>query len=172
MEKIKQIKQQGFTLIELLIVIAVLAILATVAFVGIDPLSRFQDARNAKRSTDVNQILSAIKLYQVDHKGSLPDVFGQRFVGEGEFTMIGKAAGDCAITCANPTFTTQGFCIDLTALVTGGYLPSVPIDSSGDWSDQKTGYYLENKTNKTFTIGTCQEEQGSAAATPDISATR
>lgn len=169
MNRIKQISQQGFTLIELLIVIAVLAILATVAFVGIDPLSRFQDARNAKRSTDVNQILSAIKLYQVDHKGAIPLAIEQRANAD-HYNIIGTGS-DCAQACYNPSLTTEAFCIDLADLVTGGYLPSVPIDSSGGTAE-KTGYYIVSNENKTYTVGTCAEEQGSSETVPDISATR
>ncbi|MCD4761647.1 type II secretion system GspH family protein, partial [bacterium] len=67
-------KQQGFTLIELLIVIGVIAILAALAFVALNPLARFQDARNAERWSDVNAILGAIKLDQVDNGGTYNDV--------------------------------------------------------------------------------------------------
>ena len=59
----------GFTLIELLIVIAVIAVLSSLVFVALNPLARFQDSRNAKRWSDVNAILSAIKLHQIDHGG-------------------------------------------------------------------------------------------------------
>jgi len=67
----KTIKQslRGFTLIELLIVIAVMAILTSVVFVALNPLGRFQDARNNRRWTDVNAILQAVKLDQVDNGG-------------------------------------------------------------------------------------------------------
>ena len=55
MYKIKE-ENKGFTLLELLIVIAVLAVLAGVLFVALNPASRLEDSRNAKRWTDVNAI--------------------------------------------------------------------------------------------------------------------
>ena len=63
-------KTKGFTLIELLIVIAIIAIIAAVVFVALDPLTRFQDARDASRWSDTAALLSAIKVDQVDNGGS------------------------------------------------------------------------------------------------------
>ena len=54
--------KKGFTLIELLIVIAIIAVLAAAVFVALDPLTRFSDARDATRASDITQILSAIKI--------------------------------------------------------------------------------------------------------------
>ena len=65
---------KGFTLIELLIVIAIIAILAAVVFVSLDPLTRFQDARDARRWTDVDAVLSAMKLDQVDQGGITDEI--------------------------------------------------------------------------------------------------
>ena len=65
----KSAARHGFTLIELLIVIAIVAILATVVFVALNPVARFEDARNSRRWSDVNAILSSIKLSQVDKRG-------------------------------------------------------------------------------------------------------
>lgn len=156
-------------MIELLIVIAVLAILATIAFIAIDPLSRFQDARNAKRSTDVNEILNAIKMYQVDHKGAIPLSIEQH-ASPDVFNLIGTGSS-CNQPCYQPNLVTEPFCVDLTDLVTAGYLPSVPQDPSSG-NEEKTGYYLEWNANKTFTVGTCVEEQGSSDTVPEITATR
>ena len=50
---------QGFTLIELLIVIGIIAVLAAATFVALNPLTRFQDARDARRRTDISAVLSA-----------------------------------------------------------------------------------------------------------------
>ena len=44
-------KRRGFTLIELLVVIAIISILAVVVFVALDPVTRFQDARDSRRPT-------------------------------------------------------------------------------------------------------------------------
>ncbi len=64
--------KQGFTLIEILLVIGIIAVLATVVVVSLDPATRFQNARDARRLADIQSILSAVQQYIVDHKGQLP----------------------------------------------------------------------------------------------------
>ncbi|GAG40306.1 unnamed protein product, partial [marine sediment metagenome] len=51
--------RKAFTLIELLVVIAIIAILAAVVFVALNPVKRFEDARNTTRSSAVNELLTA-----------------------------------------------------------------------------------------------------------------
>jgi len=51
-------KNAGFTLVELIVVITILAILATIAFISYQGYTT--DARNAKRSQDINSITSKI----------------------------------------------------------------------------------------------------------------
>ncbi|MFA6604130.1 MAG: prepilin-type N-terminal cleavage/methylation domain-containing protein, partial [Patescibacteria group bacterium] len=50
---------KGFTLIELLIIIGIIGFLASAILVAVDPVKRIQDARNAKRWSEVNGILNA-----------------------------------------------------------------------------------------------------------------
>ena len=161
---------QGFTLIELLIVVAVIAILAAIAFVALNPLARFQDARNARRWADVNMILAAIKLDQIDNGGSYlseissltADVYYQ--IGAGE---------SCADTCSNPTVTLQSACADLSSLVNEYYLPGVPIDSNASGaSADETRYYISRHSGGAITIGSCSEEIGSNSSIPNISVKR
>jgi len=64
--------KKGFTLVELLIVVAIIAILAVLVFVALDPVTRFSDARNSRRWSDVNSILTAVHEYIVDNDGALP----------------------------------------------------------------------------------------------------
>ena len=42
---------------------------------ALDPATRLKQARDAVRQNDVGEILSAIKLYQVDNEGVFPDSF-------------------------------------------------------------------------------------------------
>src|SRR3989344_3276547 len=63
--------RRGFTLIELLVVIAVIAILAVLVFVALDPATRFADARNSRRWTDVTNISTAVHECIVDSGGVL-----------------------------------------------------------------------------------------------------
>jgi prepilin-type N-terminal cleavage/methylation domain-containing protein len=161
---------EGFTLIELLIVIAIISILASLSFVAINPTARFQDARNARRTAEVNQILSALKLYQADHHGVL---FGLLSTGASSTAyMIGLSNGNCTTACVTPDITTSATCIDLTDLVTNnGYLPSVLVDPTNGTAEL-TGYYIIKNNNRTITVGTCNEELGSNTTISDISVTR
>ena len=170
--RIKKINKKlyGFTLIELLIVIAVIAILSTVVFVALDPLGRFQDARNNRRWTDVNAVLSAIKLDQVDNGGTYLDDITDLIAGV--YYHIGGGS-TCGLTCSNPTVNLSGTCIDLSGLVDEGYIPSVPIDPfDEDASADHTFYYLIKNTNGSVEVGSCSEEAGSGASIPVISVKR
>lgn len=166
-------------MVELLIVIAILAILATFVFVGIDPMARFQDTRNSKRSTDIQNILSALKLQQVDNKGELFETLADKPAGA--TYMIGTDPNDCTTPCTSPVLTTSPNCVDLTGLVTvdengkGGYLPGVPVDPSATaplGTTARTGYVITINTNNTLTVGACHTEQGTNSAAPNLSVTR
>lgn len=163
-------KYKGFTLIELLIVIAVMAILTTVVFVALNPLARFQDARNNRRWTDVNAILSGLKLDQVDNGGGYIDVVSDLSVGA--YYQIGTGSG-CNVTCSNPAISLESTCVDITGIVTEGYLPSVPFDPfETSASLEHTYYYLLKNSNGSIEVGSCSEEAGSGASTPIISVKR
>lgn len=79
---------EGFTLIELLLVIAIIGILVVTVFVALNPVKRFQEARDARRSTDVETLLTAIHLYISDNAGALPTGMSK---GMGE-TQLGTAS--------------------------------------------------------------------------------
>ncbi len=66
-------KNRGFTLIELLVVIAVIGILASVVMASLN--SARVKARNARRTSDVKQLLNAFHL-GFDTTGSLPNSNG------------------------------------------------------------------------------------------------
>ncbi|MCX6799909.1 MAG: type II secretion system protein, partial [Candidatus Falkowbacteria bacterium] len=63
-------KLQGITLLELLITIGIFSILATVLVFAINPVKRFQDSRDLARWSDVNAILSAIKIDKINNFGN------------------------------------------------------------------------------------------------------
>lgn len=150
--------QKGFTLIELLIVIAIIAILAVVVFVALDPLSRFQDARDAQRWSDVAAIAEAVKLDQVDNGGNYLAAI-QTGISNNDYHTIGtNGATGCDAGCSAQT--TEDDCVDLTGLVTEEYLPAVPMDPSTGTADL-TDYYLQKK-GKSITVGACDPEGGSA----------
>ena len=140
---------KGFKFIELLIVIAVIAILAAVVFVALDPLERFQDARDATRWSDADSILSAVKLDQVDNGGSyIAAVSG---LVAGTYYMVGTCANGAAGCTAQVV---NGTCADLTGLVTENYLASVPQDPSTGAAAQ-TDYYIMRSAGDVITVGAC-----------------
>ncbi|HBU07350.1 MAG TPA: hypothetical protein DEB09_04685, partial [Candidatus Magasanikbacteria bacterium] len=82
-----------FTLIELLIVIAIIAIVAVVVFVTINPLERFRDARNSRRAVDLESIVGAVRMYQIENKGLVPTGLDENW------KMIGTATSGCNVDC-------------------------------------------------------------------------
>ena len=158
---------KGFTLIELLIVIAVIAILAALAFVALNPLARFQDSRNAKRWSDANAMLAAIKLDQVDNGGAYHTNITA--MTDNTYYQIGDATTGCDTTCLYPTVTLQAACVDIYDLIDQGYLAELPQDPNGSGvSEDMIGYYLYKYDSGQMVVGSCHEEQGSNSAPPVI----
>ncbi|MCK5591228.1 MAG: prepilin-type N-terminal cleavage/methylation domain-containing protein [Candidatus Pacebacteria bacterium] len=160
-------KEKGFTLIELLIVIAIIAIIAAVVFVALDPLTRFQDSRDSSRWTDASAILNAIKVDQVDNGGAY--LAAITALTAGTSYMVGDGTSGCD---ASPCDVTVGAnnCVDLTDLVTEGYLGSVPIspNGGGTWSASTTGYTLTSDATGIITVQACESEN----VTGDIKVSR
>lgn len=161
-------ENQGLTLIELLIVIAIIGIIAAVIYVTLDPLTRFQDSRDAQRWSEVSAILNAIKVDQVDNGGAYLTAIGN--VTAGEVYMITDGAGtDCDGGNANcdTNVTTEAVggdhCVDLAGLVTEGYLGDVPISpaGAGTWAADISGYTLQRDTTGIITVRACESENTS-----------
>ncbi|MBU4216316.1 type II secretion system GspH family protein [Candidatus Parcubacteria bacterium] len=178
----KDNNKEGFTLIELLIVIAVMAILTTVVFVALNPLARFQDSRNSRRWSDVNAILGAIKLNQVDNGGAyLPSVTTNGFldgVGNQNNFLISTKDDNALATGVTCNGGTLAGVVDLKELVDKGYLPKMPFDPNdiqvvqADGDVDKSMYYLRVEANSAVTVGACSSEKGSAATAPIVEVTR
>ncbi len=157
--------RRGFTLIELLIVIAIIAIIAAVTFVALNPLQRFQDARDSTRWSDVSALLTAIKVDQIDNGGYFLGVVTST-ASTSEAYMIGTCT-DASTNCSTIVTSSVGHCIDLTGLVTEGYLSSIPTSPNGayTWGAADTGYALTRNTNNSITITSCEAENSSATIT-------
>lgn len=153
--------KRGFTLIELLIVIAIIAILAAVVFVSLDPLRRFKDTRDSRRWQDVTNIMTAIKLEQIDGGGYYLSVIDN--MASDTVYMIGTSGTTCSDHNANCDTNVAGinYCVDLADLVTDGYLAAIPINpnGTGNWSALTTGYTLERDTsNDGLYVRSCESE--------------
>jgi prepilin-type N-terminal cleavage/methylation domain-containing protein len=151
--------KRGFTLIELLIVIAIIAILAMVAFVSINSLMRFQDSRDSVRWQVANDILTAIKLDQVDNGGHyLPAIAS---LANGIVYMIGTDTSGCTgfNTHCTTAVSNDTACVNLSELATRGYLGKVPIspNGAGNWTSGHTGYTL-TVTGSGVTVRACENE--------------
>ncbi len=156
-------EQRGFTLIELLIVIAIIAVLAAAVFVALNPAQRFAESRNAKRWSDVENIITAAKVHQVDNLGTYSPAIVA--IGNGTTRIIGTTGGSCAVACAGAVIAPGASCANLEGasdLVTLGYLASTPISptSSGGtaWDIARSGYYITKNADGTLTVGACQPD--------------
>lgn len=163
----KKPKTGGFTLVELLIFMIIIAAFLIVSFLVINPLARFQEARNTRRWTDVNMILNAIRLDQSDNGKPIDDI-GR--LATGTAIMIGRGK-NCQSECDGISLGAD--CLDLSVLVKSGRLSKVPIDpkSGYTYSTVKTGYYLTKERNM-IRVSACNEEPGLAGVPPAISAER
>lgn len=144
-------KKDGFTLIELLLVIAIISILAVVVFVALNPLQRFKDSRDARRTSDVDTILSAIHSYIIDNKGSYPTGLS---AGMSE-AQLGTSGTGCTVSTGGCSVSTAA-CLDLsTPLIK--YLKSIPTDPNGGTAS-KTNYSVVVDANGIVTIKACGTE--------------
>ncbi len=139
--------QKGFTLIELLLVIAIIAILATVVIVALNPVKRLQDARNSRRYSDTDSILTAIHEYVVDNNGSLP----------AGVTTTEQQLGTCVSGGAAVCTTAAAACVDLSASLVK-YLKTIPVDPLG--TAATTFYSVVKDANNIVTVKACDAEDG------------
>lgn len=166
----KSARKFGFTLIELLLVVSIIAVLAVAVFAALNPSQRLRDTKNAKRTSDVDTILTAIHQSIVDNKGTLPTALAT--VSAGVDYQLGTTGG-CQITSAtqNPSCdVTQSQCLDLLS-TTGtqnlrAYLSKMPIDPSGydgnssttadaSASASKTNYAVNVNSNGIVSVKAC-----------------
>lgn len=145
-------KYQGFTLIELLIVVGIIAVLAVVVFVALNPAQRFKDARDSRRTTDVDTILSAIHTSVVDNKGTLPSGLS---AGMNE-AQLGTAVNGCGIVTGGCNVVTTTACLDLSTPL-AKYLKTIPIDP-GLSTSTKTNYSVVVDGNGIVTVKACGTE--------------
>jgi len=157
---------RGFTLIELLLVITIIAALAVVVFVALNPAQRLKDARDARRTTDVDTILTAIHAAIVDNKGTLPTNLSASGTTE---KQLGTATSGCTIATGGCTVAATADCMDLSptgAAGIGKYLKTIPLDPNSGTA-ALTKYSVQVDANGMVTVRACGTE-----GTTNISASR
>jgi prepilin-type N-terminal cleavage/methylation domain-containing protein len=156
----------GFTLIELLIVMAIIAALAVVVFVALNPAGRLIESRDARRTSDVDTLLTAVHQYIVDNKGILPSGLNATE------KQLGTAGSGCALTTG--TCNTAAACLDLSTPL-NKYLKEVPVDplgTTGGFDSTKTGYSVVSDANGIVTVKACGTGTGTTEGTANISSSR
>ena len=177
--KTEQKQKKGFTLVELLVVIAIIGILVVIVFVAINPAKRFQQSRDAVRENDVQEILSSVKIHQIDNGGTYITAIAN-LSDDLVYMMVegGSMTAGCADnnTYCDTNVTNDSACVNIAQLITGGYISKMPISPAGSvtWDDgdssgeEGSGYTLSYDTDTDIiTIRACESEDGS-----EISAAR
>jgi prepilin-type N-terminal cleavage/methylation domain-containing protein len=145
--------RKGFTLIEILLVVAILSILLVVVYAALNPATRLQETRNARRWNDVNQILTAVHECLIDNDGS--------------YTTCGLTSpqvetqiGDCVSGGATLCTAAVAACDNNVETALANYINSIPEDPQSG-SDNTTAYSVKI-TNGIVTIKACAAENGEA----------
>ncbi len=130
-----------------------------------------KDARDARRTSDVDTILTAIHQYIIDNKG---DASGLGLTVADQ--MLGTGGSGCNVTGVGGC-TTGAACINIAG--SGGtllskYLKSMPIDPLGspNYSAAKTGYAVSQDANGLITAKACGTGVSTTEGVVNISASR
>jgi prepilin-type N-terminal cleavage/methylation domain-containing protein len=145
--------KSGFTLIELLIVVAIISILAVTVFAALNPAKRLKDSKDARRSTDIESILTAVHESIVDNKGTLPAGLTAGMVEK----QLGTVTAGCTIATGGCSVAATADCVDLTTPMVK-YLKTIPVDPDG--TTALTGYSIIVDTNGIVTVKACKSEGG------------
>ena len=149
-------RRSAFTLLEILLVIGIIAVLATVVVVSLDPATRFRDARDARRLSDIQSILSAIHQYIVDNRGTLPPGIDTT---ERE---ISSAGGGCGVSTDICSVGGDSDCADL-ATPLARYLKTIPYDPENG-SESHTRYSVQADVNNIITVRACDSDDSTIAS--------
>lgn len=157
--------RKGFTLIELLLTVSIISLLAVSVFVALNPSQRLRDTKDARRSTDVDTILSAIHQSIIDDRGNLPTALSA--LGVDTWAQLGTDASGCALTTTYCSVAQAG-CVNLMAgaenLAT--YLSAMPVDPDGSpsYTSGHTGYAVRRDANGIITVQSCGAENSDIEA--------
>lgn len=129
----------------------ILALLSVGVFVALDPITRFADARNSTRYSDVNSVLTAVHEYIVDNAGALPTGLTTGM----SLAQLGSCSSGGATLCTGAS----AGCVNLAAPL-ATYLKSMPVDKDASASAATTGYSIVVDSNNLVTVSACLAENG------------
>ena len=157
------VQKEGFTLIELLIVVAIIVILVVVIFIILNPLLRFQYARDSRRYQEMSEMLHTIKVDQIDRHGIYSNAIEQ--MAEDTVYMIGTCvagATDAEIIDYCDSAPDADHCVNFVEYVVDGELGALPVAPYGskEWTSEFSGYTLEKNEKGVVIIRSCESEQG------------
>jgi len=174
---------RGFTLIELLIIIGIIGFLAAAILVAVDPVRRIQDARNAKRWSEVNALLNAVLTKQVDIRGAfagdaaapvIPSLTLSQVIVKDASTVVCSVPatapacpGQTLANSADDACVAQLYSTTAADSIVPDYLADIPLDPVGGTptvgnlpiGDANSGYYIHKYTSGRIEIGSCYPDQ-------------
>lgn len=138
--------KQGFSLTGLIVSMTVLVILTAGLWVAVDPVTRINAAKDARRQQDILIVAQALKDYVLNNQGVLPIT---ESITSSKKVLCGASA---SLTCAGTTKTC--LTIDSSTDFLDSYLPTLPVDPT-KISPADSGYYLQTDSNNNLIIGSC-----------------
>lgn len=125
-------ERSGFSLIELMLVVGIIAILAAIVIVAINPIENLYVARDAERQAHLDEILTAVYQYAVDHNGNFPLELKEQ---EQEICTYDLKCDGVVLTSLKDK-----------------YLPVVPYDPLADRQKGGTNYFISFGKDRRVTV--------------------
>lgn len=129
--KLSHKKIRGFTLIEILVVLSIISLLSSIVMATLN--SSRAKARDARRASDMHQIVLALNLFYSEN-GCLPTTSGSSCPGAIGYSGADPGAGGWDVSSLG------GF---MTFLKNGNFMPndpSDPVNNINAWGDSGYGY--------------------------------
>jgi prepilin-type N-terminal cleavage/methylation domain-containing protein len=148
--------RKGFSAIELVVVIALIGFLFGVVAVAVDPATRFKNARNQQRQSDVAVLLGALYQYYSDNRGNIPSAIDSVTASA---QVFGSNATGCNTTCTATT--TAVACVDISSSLVDKYLSNIPVDPQTGTSGN-TDYFVNVLAGNRIVVGACDPENNAS----------